>query len=262
MLALGLFALYQDNPVSNGQLSIQEQAKLERERHRQAAIQINELAGRIHSEGDAVAFVNKLADFLADTLPPDWVTRSVRQRVARAEYEAVSNPLQLIPEQRIADVWNKYVREMGASDEALVTAAEIHNLRDADFAISQLWWSRQTNQIIWTMPNVYAVDPDGKVAQGCRGVETLRVLYDLDMLFDNLRSARETVRRGTLFSEELRKSLENPPRKEKTTARLEARVETNPLRPAEHRYMQEHGPYVLNSVMEKLFDELFPQTTR
>lgn len=81
MLALVLLGFYQDNPVPNPQLAIQEQAKLERERHRQAAIQINELAGRIHTVADAAAFVDTLADFFADTLPLTWATRSVRQRV-------------------------------------------------------------------------------------------------------------------------------------------------------------------------------------
>src|SRR5437016_454190 len=258
VLALTFLGLQQGTVTSNDQTSAEQRASLKRERHRQTADQINEVAGRIHSEANAVAFVDKIADFFADTFPPIWVTRSVRQQVAHAEFEAVSNPSRLIPEQRIADVWNKYVREIGASEEALVTAAEIHNLRDADFAISQLWWSR-TNLTIWAMPNVYAVGSDGRVAEGCRAVETLRVLYDLDKFFDNLRGARERVRKGILLSDEIGKSLNSSAPKQKTTARLEAHVDTNPLRPAEYRYMQEHGPYILSGVMQKLFDELFPQ---
>jgi hypothetical protein len=258
VLALTFLGLPQGTATSNDQTSAEQRASLEGERQRQAANQINDLAGHIHSEADAVALVDKIAEFFADTLPPTWVTHSVRQQVAHSEFEAVSNPSRLIPEQRVAEVWNKYVREIGASEEALVTAAEIHNLRDADLAISRLWWSR-TNLTIWTMPNVYAVGSDGKVAEGCRAVETLRVLYDLDKLFDNLRGARGRVRQGILLSDEIGKSLNSPARKQKTTARLEARMDTNPLRPAEYRYLQEHGPYVLGGVVEKLFDELFPQ---
>jgi hypothetical protein len=256
VLALTSLSLQQGTVASNDQTSAGQRASL----HQQAASQINDLAGRIHSEADAVAYVDKIAEFFADTLPSVWVTRSVREQLAHAEFDAVSNPSRLIPEQRIGDVWNRYVREIGASEEPLVTAAEIHNLRDADFAISQLWWSR-TNRTIWTMPNLYAVDSNGKVAEGCRAVETLRVLYDLDKFFDNLRSARERVRKGILLSDEIGKSLNGPAAKQKTTARLEAHVDTNPLRPAEYRYMQEHGPYILSGVMEKLFDELFPQAT-
>jgi hypothetical protein len=258
VLALTFLGLPQGTDTSNGQTSAEQRASLEGERQRQSAKQINDLAGRIHSEADAIAFVDKIADFFADTLPPMWLTRSVRQQVAHAEFEAVFNPSRLIPEQRVAEVWNKYVREIGASAEALVTTAEIHNLRDADFAVSQLWWSR-TNLTIWTMPNVYAVGSDRKVAEGCRAVETLRVLYDLDRFFDNLRGARGRVRQGILLSDEIGKSLNSPTPREKTIARLEVRIDANPLRPAEYRYLQEHGPYVLSGVMEKLFDELFPQ---
>jgi hypothetical protein len=258
VLALAFLGLQQGTGTSNDETSAQQRTSLERQRHQQAANQINDVAERIHSEADAVAFVDQIAEVFGDTLPHNWDTRSIRQQVAHAEFEAISNPSRLIPEQRIADVWNKYVREIGASDEALVTATEIHNLRDADFAVSQLLWS-QTNRSIWTMPNVYAVGSAGKVAEGCRAVETLRVLYDLHELFGNLRSARERVRQGILASDEIAKSLNSPAPKQTTTGRLEAHGDTNPLRTAEYRYKQEHGPYILSAVKQKLFDELFPQ---
>jgi len=79
-------------------------------------------------------------------------------------------------------------------------------------------------------------------------------------MFDDLRGPRERVRRGTLVSDEIRKRQENPPPRQNTVVRLEVRVDTNPVRPAEFRYAQQHGPFVLNSVIEKLFDELFPPT--
>ena len=258
VLALAFLGLQQGPVTSNDETPAQQRTTLDRERRRDAANQINDLAERIHSEADAVVFVDKIAEVLADTLPPNWSTHSIRQQVAHAEFEAISNPSRLIPEQRIADVWNKYVREIGASNEALVTAAEIHNLRDADFAVSQLWWS-QTNRSIWTMPNVYAIGLDGKVAEGCRAVETLRVLYDLDELFGNLRGARERIRKGILVSDEIAKSLNSPAPKQTTTGRLEAHGDTDPLRAAEYRYKQEHGSYILSVKMQKLFDELFPR---
>ncbi len=257
----------QATTASPGDLPAELRARMERDR--QLTLEINDLAGRIHSEADASALVDKIAEKFADTLPPSWMTRGIRQRLAHAEYEAVSDPSRLIPEQRIADVWNEYVREIGASDEALVTPAELHNLRDADFAGAQLLWSRGQN--IWAVSSIYALSPDGKLAEGCRPIETLRILYDVDMMFDNLRGARERVRRGTLVSEELRKRQENPLPQQKITARLEAHatnnafrlgvhVDNNPVRLAESRYIQQHGPYILNGVMEKLFDELFPSS--
>src|SRR6266481_5710481 len=125
VLALTFLGLQQGTVTSSDHTSAEQHASLERERHRQAANEINDLAGRIHSEADAVAFVDKIAEFFADTLPPIWVTRSVRQQVAHAEFEAVSNPSRLIPEQRVADVWNKYVREIGASEEFTICVTRI-----------------------------------------------------------------------------------------------------------------------------------------
>jgi hypothetical protein len=173
----------------------------------------------------------------------------------------VSDSSRLIPEQRIADVWNEYVREIGAPDEALVTALELHYLRDMDFTAAQSVWPRGQN--IWAVPGIYALGTDGRLAHGARPIETLRILYDLDMMFDNLRGARERVRRGTLASDELRKRSEelrttNPPPQQRVAVRLEVHASSNPILASEFRYIQQHGPYVLNGVMEKLFDELFP----
>jgi len=236
----------------------QQQASALYERHRQAAIRMNELAARINSAADARAFVDAVADMFADSLPPAWATRGIRERIARAEYEAVSDPLRQVPEQRIADVWNKYVREIGASEEAIVTAAEIHSMRDATFAVGQVMWSRGKSQTAWTMPNIFAVGVDGKLAEGCRAVEAIRIIHDLDGLFDNLRSARERLRKGIVASETIKKSLENTNANQKITARLEGHVDTNPLRPAEHRYVREHGADHFNQLLEMLFEELFP----
>ena len=60
-----------------------------------------------------------------------------RQRVARAEYESVGDPATLISEQRIADVWNQYGREIGAPGETIITVAAIHNMRDGVYTVAQ-----------------------------------------------------------------------------------------------------------------------------
>ena len=82
-----------------------------------------------------------------------WATNTLRDRLALAEYQSAIDPTKLISEQRIADAWNKYVREIGAPEEALVNIAEIHNLRDAFYVEAQLLWSRGS-QSIWTMPDI------------------------------------------------------------------------------------------------------------
>lgn len=240
--------------TSPSHLSAEQRARIEH--GRQIAAEINDLAGRIHSEADSSALVDKIAALFADALPPAWATQGIRRRIAHAEYEAVTDASQLIPEQRIADVWNEYVREIGAPDETLVTTAELHNLRDADFATAQFLWPGGQN--IWTVSSIYAVDSDGKLSDGCRPIEALRILYGLDMMFDNLRGARERVKRGILVSDELKKRQDNQPATRKFTAHLETRVTNNPVWDAERLFIQQHGPYVLNGVVEKLFDEVFP----
>jgi len=193
----------QDSRSTESQATMKQQAHDEYERHKQSAIRINALAGRIQSEADASAVVSEIAGLFTKELPPAWASGSIRQRVAHAEYEAARNPATLIPEQRIVDVWNQYVREIGAPDEAIVSVAEIHNMRDGSFTVAQLMWARG-NQTIWTMPHVFALGTDGKVADGCRALEAIRLIHDLDGLFQNLRGARDRLRRGIVPSEEIK----------------------------------------------------------
>ncbi len=252
-------ALFQRGTSADTQTAMQPAAHNENEyeRHTQAAIRINDLAGRIHSEADAEALVSQIADLFTKELPPVWARGDILQRVAHAEYESVSKPAKVISEQRIADVWNKYVRQIGAPDEAVVTAAEIHNMRDGGFTVAQLMWARGI-QHVWTMPNVYALGADGKVADGCRAVEAIRVMHDLDGLFQNLRSARERILKGIVPSEEVKKHREGTNSRPQATARLVARADTNPIRPAEQRFVQEHGSLAYEQLLKRLFDELFP----
>jgi hypothetical protein len=247
----------QDSHFTESQATMKQQAHDEYERHKQSAIRINELAGRIQSEADASAVVSEIAGLFTKELPPAWASGSIRQRVAHAEYEAAHNPATLIPEQRIVDVWNQYVREIGAPDEAIISVAEIHNMRDGSFTVAQLMWARG-NQTIWTMPNVFALGNDGKVADGCRALEAIRLIHDLDGLFQNLRGARDRLRRGILPSEEIKERVGEPNPQPHGTVRLEAHANTNPIRPAEQRYVQEHGSEAYTQLLLPLFDELFP----
>jgi hypothetical protein len=185
VFALIIRAPQQDSRSTESQATMKQQAHDEYERHKQSAIRINELAQRIHSEADASAVVSEIAGLFAKELPPAWSSGSIRQRVAHAEYESVRNPVTLIPEQRIVDVWNQYVKEIGAPDEAIVSLAEIHNMRDGSFTFAQLMWARG-NQTIWTIPNVFALAPDGRVAYSCRALDAIRVIHDLESLFQNL----------------------------------------------------------------------------
>ena len=262
MLILGLVlalvvAAPQSSSSTESQATMQQRARDEYERHKQAAIRINELAGGIHSEADASAFVSEIAGLFAKELPPAWASSGILERVAHAEYETVRHPAKLISEQHVVDVWNQYAREIGAPDEAIVSVAEIHNMRDASLTVAQVMWTRG-NQTIWTMPNIYALGSDSKVVDGCRAIEAVRVIHDLDDLFQNLRGARDRLQRGIVPSEEVKKRVEDPNAQRHSTARIEAHVDTNPIRPAERRYVQEHGSEAYDQLLARLFDELFP----
>jgi hypothetical protein len=262
MIALGLMLVLsigtpQQGDSAESQTTMQQRANDEYERHKEAAIRINELAGRIHAESDTSALVSEITNLLAKELPPAWASSSIRQRVARAEYGAVGDAPKLIPEQRIVDVWNQYVREIGAPDEAIVSVAEIHNMRDGSFTVSRLMWARGI-QNIWTMPNVYALGSDGKVADGCRALEAIRVIHDLDGLFQNLRGARDRLGRGIVVSEEVKNRTKDPNPQPHSSARIEAHPDINPIRPAEQHYVQEHGSLAYAQLLVRLFDELFP----
>lgn len=226
------------------------------EQHKQAAIRINDLAGRVHTEADATAYVSEIATLFANELPPVWAQDDLRHRISHAEYMSMSNASRLIPEQRIVDVWNAYVREIGAPDEAIVTAAEIHNMRDAEFVVAQRMWTRGI-QTVWTMPNIFAVGPNGKVAEGCRAIETVRVIHDLYALFQNLRIARDRVKNGIVLSDEIENHVAGANSRPQTASRLEAHSDNNPVRLAEHRYSQEHGSWAYQQLLQRLFDELF-----
>jgi hypothetical protein len=257
VFALIIGAPQQDSGSAEPRAAVQQRAHDEYERHKQTAIRINELAGRIQSEADASAVVSEIAGLFPRELLPAWASGSVRQRVTHAEYDEARNPARLIPEERIVDVWNQYVKEIGAPDEAIVSVAEIHNMRDGLFTVAQLMWARG-HQTIWTMPNVFALGRDGKVADGCRALEVIRVIHDLEDVFQNLRGARDRLQKGIVPSEEIKKHVGEPKRQSHSTVRFEAYADTNSIHAAERRYMQEHGSVAYAQLLVRLFDELLP----
>lgn len=243
-------------------LAIQNDARAEASRksaeHREQSIQLNELAAHIDSESDGKKLVDRLAALFKDELPPAWATDSMRQRLAWAEYKSATDISSLIPEERIAEVWNRYVREIGAPDEAIVTVAEIHNLRDAQHATNQMFWEQDINRSVWTMPNIVAVGTNGKVANGCRALEAIRVIYSMDLSFENVLGARKRVQEGVAFSDELAKRANAERTPSQHGATLTVTHDTNPIRSAEQRYLRERGLVALNGLLTTLFSELFP----
>jgi hypothetical protein len=240
----------------------QEQFRLQHEPTRQRAIHINDLAGNIQSEADARAYVDAVAEELTGHRHMSWTTRSIRHRVAHAEYQAATDSSHQIPEERIVDVWNEYVREIDAPAETLVTVAELHNLRDAMYtSASKLAWKPEFGQSIWTMPNIYALGADGKVASGCRALEALKIIHDMHDIFPVVLSARARVQKGVLVSDLIKKREENPAPVGKTVLTVggfHASSVFNSVEPFAYRYQAEHGERAYQQLLRRLFAELFP----
>jgi len=249
----------------------EEQFRLSREPARKEAIRINDLAANVHSEADARKLVNAVAEELTHHKHLFWAGQKYRHRVAHAEFEAVSDSAGLIAEDRIVAVWNDYVREIDAPEEALITVAELHNFRALDFHFSQHNWERDMTQSLWSMPNIYAVDSSGGLAEGCRALEALKIVNNLHEQFFRLHFARQQVGSGTanfrLGQNDVEPSTVGPKNlaapaitRGKLAASSQVHVQRyqDPIRPAVSRYRQEHGEQEYDQLVRRLFDELFP----
>jgi len=261
-ITLAAALLFAASPQSD--LTPQQRMQQAREKYeptRQAAVHLNELAGKIHSEEDARAFVDAVAEQLTGHRHLPWTTRSIRHRVAHAEYEAASDSSYLIPEQRIVDVWNEFVREIDAPEEALVTVAEVHNMRDAMYTSGRAAWERDFGQSLWTMPNLYALESDGRVFDACRPLEALKVLHQMYFQFENVRWARERVKKGILVSDSARLRSESPRPQSVSTSvfRLHGYTSSNPVSSAANHYVQNHEQRDFERLLQRLFKELLPE---
>ncbi len=236
-----------------------EQAKAKLEPMRQAAIRLNEMASTIHTEADARAFVDAVAEALNGNQRLPWTTRGMRRRVAHAEFEAVADASRLIPEQRIVEVWNEFAREINAPAESLVTLAEIHNLRDAMVVADQRLWDRTGFKSIWMAPGIHPIDADGTMASGCRAVEALKIFHTLYYQPEVLAGARQRVQQGILISDrvKIRGTEATPP--PNTVSYLRAgKPYSNPALSAAIQYTRNHGAGDFDRLLMRLFEEFFP----
>jgi hypothetical protein len=237
--------------------------------HRQHAIQINELAGNLRSPEDARRLVDMIAALFADELPPKWATRKLRNRLAMAEYQSSTDPEMRIPEERIVDAWNRYVAEIGAPQESLVNVTEIHYLRDSSYVTSRISWN-YGNQTIWTMTNIYAVGPDGKIGRDCRTLEALRIVWELANEPENLTGAREMVRKGILPSDLFEQSRESSASVKGSGsvsvrsfgAAMGGGFLANPVLVAEIQYQHERGEAAMAHAITQLVTDLLPPQTK
>ena len=233
---------------------------------RDTALRIDELASNIHSQSDARKLIDFLADLFADDLPPAWTTSSLRNRLAHAEYLTATNPEKRIPEDHLAAAWNAYLDTIRAPDDAHVSAAEIHNLRDALYATFRAAW-RSGYRNFWAVPSIFATQPDATLASGCRVVECLRILYDLGNMPDSLQATRERIAKGILVSDLYRQAAQRQAAQHQTQqtaqsfaagrATLTAGVSLrNPVEGAAARYIRDNGLPVFSNAVETMLDSL------
>jgi hypothetical protein len=223
-----------------------------RQQMRDRSIAIDNLASNIQSLDDARKLVDLVATEFSDELPPKWASRSFRERVARAEYESAADPGSLIPEQHIADVWDDFVEKIGAPPETMLNAAEIHYLLDAQYVSARLGWSEGQQQI-WTIPGIFALGPNGKVANGSRALEAIRLLWNLGNLTDDFAGIHEQVQKGVLLSD-LFPHPEKPWKPAGGYATV--RVVSYPVQQAAFHYMHDHGVRALDHAIEGLLKDL------
>lgn len=232
-------------------------AQRESQKYAEQATRINQLAASIHTEQDAEKYVAAIRDLFGDELPR-WSTGDVVRRVAKAEYAATARH-ELLPDDKIAAAFNELAREIAAPDWAQVTGPEIYALRDAHYSIAKISSARE-NLNIWTMPNMYAVESDGKISSGARPVEALYVLYTLNEMFDNMVYPRELMRQGKLASQligEKRQAAQSSSR-ELRTATTSLSSYRDKLRECQYAYIQKHGRRAYEKKLKEMFDRVIP----
>jgi len=225
-----------------------------RKQMRDHANAINDAAGNIHSLDDARHLVDLVAAAFSDELPPRWSTQSICNHIASAEFKSATDPASLIPEQRIADVWNDFVKKIGAPQESMLTAADVHYLRDAQYVSSRISWFNYEKDI-WTIPAIFAVGPDGKVANGSRALEAIRLLWLLGNNEDDFPGIHAATQKGILFSDLIKQQAKQGSGQAQSGFAI-ARITSYPVAHAAFRYQRGHGTRALDRALEDLLKNL------
>jgi hypothetical protein len=226
-----------------------------RQRMRDHAIAIHDLAGHIQSLDDARKLVDLVADEFSDELPTKWATHSIRERIAQAEYESATDSRSLISERHIADAWNDFVKKIDAPQETMLTTAEVHYLLDAQYVSARVAWVGYEKDI-WTIPDVFALGPDGKVAHGARALEAIRLFWLLGNSTDDFQGIHAEAQKGVLLSDRIpHPEQPSAPGKAQGGAVVFRNV-SFPVQQAAYRYVHDHGDRALNRALEDLLKDL------
>ena len=234
--------------------ALRQATELRRRMH-EHAIAIDDLAGHIQSLNDSRKLVNMVADEFSNELPPKWATHSVRERIARAEYESAADPGSLIPDQHVADAWNDFVEKIGAPHETMLNAAEIHYLRDAEYVSARVAWVGYEKDI-WTIPGIFALGPDGKVANGSRALEAIRLVWQLGNLTEDFEGIHAEAQKGVLASDLISHPEKPPAPGHEQHGTLVFRTVSFPVQQAAFRYRRDHGDRAIDHAIEGLLKDL------
>jgi len=162
------------------------------EAQRERLTTINDLAATASDITATRKLVGMTFSLLAPEAPDRWTDPVLCERLAEAEFLSITTRGGLISEERVATAWNNYAKVINLPSADIVTSAEIHSLREGSKAASDFLWNRG-NRSLWTLPNIYALDSNGRLASGCRVLETLRILWDLNVHIENLEGARQRL---------------------------------------------------------------------
>jgi hypothetical protein len=136
----------------------------------------------------------------------------------------------------------------------MLTAADVHYLRDAQYVSARIFWSRD-EQNIWTIPGIFAVGPDGKVAQGSRALEAIRLLWLLGNNEDDFPNIHLATQKGVLLSDLLQQQAKPGAPAQRGYVTFRTNV-SYPIQQAAFRYQRDHGARALNRAVEDLLKNL------
>ena len=104
------------------------------------------------------------------------------------------------PRAAIADAWNDFVEKIGAPQEAMLNAAEIHYLRDAQYVSARLALERGSTANL-DDPRRLRPRAGWKVANGSRALEAIRLVWLLANNTDDFPGIHAQVQKGVLVSD-------------------------------------------------------------
>ncbi len=199
---------------------------------------------RIHSEGDAEAYIDALLEKykIDDTRLPGLPR--FKARLIRAEYAGVRDSSKRIDERVVAEAFNKIMDRWGTPVWTRISIKEFHAVR---VLMSSMLY-----------PHAAPRSSDGHVADRCRPVEALYLIYLLETNRRVLPGIRELLKTGRWPGEDLLMEQKKVARRE---VRPASGTQAEPQRDQEYveartKYFQDHPSDDITVQINELFAAL------